>query len=364
MIHGDKVDLIYSRNVINASKELLYSSGNSFLIVTGKSSARLSGALNDVLEAISDKECIIYDGIRENPEVSSILEAARLLDDVDCVIGIGGGSVMDAAKVIACLKNNKAESEEELYAQKWENAALPLFLIGTTAGTGSEVTKVAVLTKANGRKASIHNDRFYASYALCDPVYTYSQPKAIAIATAVDALTHCNESYFSNKANDLSRAYALKGISYLLPGLKVIKDQISDELKDNLYLGSLYGGLAIDIAGTTFAHNVSYYLTENFHIPHGFACAVFQEDLFDFEMKNNKQYTDEFFSQINMDKESYIELISSLIPTFNIALSEQAIKEILPRYENNNSVKNTYGQMNVSDIERILKKKFNNQSFI
>ena len=126
----------------------------------------------------------------------------------------------------------------------------------------------------------------------------------------------------------------------------------------------MYGGLAIDIAGTTFAHNVSYYLTENFHIPHGFACAVFQEDLFDFEIKNNKQYTDEFFSQINMDKKSYIELISSLIPTFNIALSEQTIKEILPRYENNNSVKNTYGQMNVSDIERILKKKFNNQSFI
>ena len=358
MIHSDKVKVLYGKGIVKDNKDLINETGNKFLIVTGKSSARLSGALDDVLDVIGDKEYVIYDGISENPKVESLLEASKLLGDVDCVIGIGGGSVLDAAKVITCLKTNKAESEEELYTQKWGNKGLPLFLIGTTAGTGSEVTKVAVLSKANGRKSSIHHDMFYGTYALCDPRYTYSQPEKVAISTAVDALTHCNESYFSNKANDKSRGYALKGITYLLPGLRKIREGLTDELKDDLYLGSLYGGLAIDITGTTFAHNVGYYFTENYHVPHGYACAIFQEDLFDFESKNNSEYTREFFNKINMDQEEYVKLINSLIPDYQISIDEETLKQILPRWEDNGSVKNTFGHMSVDDIEKILRKKF------
>lgn len=358
MIASNKVKIIYGKGVVFENRELIRSLGDKFLLVTGKSSARLSGALDDILETIKDKQYLIYDGIRENPEVNSLLEAGKLLDGVDCVIGIGGGSVMDAAKVIACLGSNKAETEEEIYAQKWEKEGLPLVLIPTTAGTGSEVTKVSVLSKANGRKSSIHNDMFYADYAICDPRYTYSQPKLIAASTAVDALTHCNEGYFSNKANDEAREYAIKGISYLLKGLKEFNNDLNDELKDDLYLGSLYGGLTIDITGTTFAHNVGYYLTENYHLHHGFACAIFQEDLFEYEMKNNKEYTEAFFEKTGMSREDYIKLINSLLPAYDIKIDEETLSEILPRWADNNSVKNTYGQMNVSDIEAILRKKF------
>ena len=358
MIHSDKVNVLFGKGTVKDNKDLILSSGNKYLIVTDKNSARLSGALDDVLEVIGDKEYIIYDGISENPKVESLLEVAKLLEGVDCVIGIGGGSVLDAAKVISCLKTNKADTEEELYAQKWENKGLPLFLIGTTAGTGSEVTKVAVLSKANGRKSSIHNDRFYGTYALCDPVYTYSQPEKVAMSTAVDALTHCNESYFSNKANDRSREFSLKGISYLLPGLKAFKEGLSDRAKDDIYLGSLYGGLSIDITGTTFAHNVGYYLTENYHVPHGYACAIFQEDLFAFEKENNKEYTEEFFNRVGMTENEYVALINSLLPHYEISIDEETLKKILPRWENNNSVKNTYGHMSVDDIEKILRHKF------
>ena len=357
MIKSDKVHVIYGKDVVLKNRTAIRALGNRFLIVCGRSSARLSNALDDVLEVLKGKDYIIYDRIRENPEVASILEAAKLLDGVDCVIGIGGGSPLDAAKVIACLKRNKATSEEELYAQKWENKSLPLILIGTTAGTGSEVTKVAVLSKANGRKSSIHNDRFYADFALCDPKYTSSMPRMITISTAIDALTHCNESYFSNKATDLSRKYAITGIKLLLLGLRSI-DDLSEETRDKLYQGSLYGGLAIDMTGTTFAHNVGYYLTEKYHIPHGFACAIFQEDLFAFETENNKEYTEEFFKKIGMNREEYTELIDSLIPQYDIAIDENTLKEILPRWNDNSSVKNTYGQMMLSDIETILRKKF------
>ena len=358
MIESKKTKLIFGNNVIHDSKELINSLGKRYLIVTGKRSARLSGALGDFLDAIRGKDYILYDGISENPKVASVLEAAEVIDEVDCVVGIGGGSVLDAAKVIACLRYNKAATEEELYKQKWENDGLPLILIGTTAGTGSEVTKVSVLSKANGRKSSIHNDRFYPAYVLCDPKYTYSMSKAIAVSTGIDALTHCNESYFSNKATDESRAYALKGIGYLLPNLIRMKDFLNDKEKDDMYLGSLYGGLAIDITGTTFAHNVGYYLTENFHIPHGLACAVFQEDLFDFEEENNKEYTDEFFKAIGMNKDEYVKVINSLLPEISDTISEETLTEILPRWKDNNSVKNTYGHMTVEDVERILRKHF------
>ena len=361
MIKSDKVNVIYDNDVVLKNKELIRALGNKFLIVCGKNSARLSSALDDVLEAIKGKDYVIYDKIRENPEVSSILEASKLLEGINCVIGIGGGSALDAAKVIACLPRNKAESEEELYAQKWENKGLPLILIGTTAGTGSEVTKVAVLSKANGRKSSIHNDKFYAVFALCDPKYTSSMPKMIAASTAVDALTHCNESYFSNKATDQSREYAIEGIKLLLSGLKSINDP-NERSRDELYKGSLYGGLAIDITGTTFAHNVGYYLTEQYHIPHGFACAIFQEDLFDFEMENNKEYTEEFFKKIGISKDDYVKLINSLIPEYDISLDEATLEEILPRWSDNGSVKNTYGQMTCADVEKILRKKFCNKT--
>ena len=217
---------------------------------------------------------------------------------------------------------------------------------------------MAVLSKANGRKSSMHNDRFYATYALCDPRYTYSMSEYTATTTGVDALTHSNESYFNNKSTDKSRDYAIEGIKYLLPGLKKIKEGLTDEDKDDLYLGSLYAGLAIDITGTTFAHNVGYYLTENFHLPHGFACATFQRDLFDFEEKNSPEYTKEFFEKIGCTKDEYSDLIDSLLPDDEIVISEETLNEILPRWENNGSVKNTYGTMVQKDVEEILRKHF------
>ena len=357
MIKSNNVKVLYDKDVVLKSGELIRSLGEKYLIVCGKNSARLSGALDDVLSVIGDKEYVIYDRIRENPEVASVLEAAKPLSNSTCVIGIGGGSPLDAAKVIACLKHNPAETEEELYGQKWENKRLPLILIGTTAGTGSEVTKVSVLSRANGHKNSIHNDLFYADYALCDPKYTFSMPDRTRASTAVDALTHCNESYFSNKATDESRNYALQGIKLLLSGIGQLNN-VNEKACDDLYQGSLYGGLAIDVTGTVFAHNVGYYFTENYHLPHGFACALFQEDLFDFELQNNKEYTEEFFSRIGMKQEEYIGLINSLLPETDIVMDEETLEEILPRWENNGSVKNTLGKMTVEDVERILRKKF------
>ena len=114
MIKSKKTEVIFGKDAVLSSKDLINALGDKYLIVTGKNSARMSGALDDLLSVIADKEHVIYDGISENPKVAAVLEAAKLLNGVNCVIGIGGGSVLDAAKVIACLGSNKADSEEEL----------------------------------------------------------------------------------------------------------------------------------------------------------------------------------------------------------------------------------------------------------
>ncbi|MBQ1534537.1 MAG: iron-containing alcohol dehydrogenase, partial [Erysipelotrichaceae bacterium] len=154
-----------------------------------------------------------------------------------------------------------------------------------------------------------------------------------------------------------SRNYALQGIKLLLSGIGQLNN-INEKACDDLYQGSLYGGLAIDVTGTVFAHNVGYYFTENYHLPHGFACALFQEDLFAFEMRSSKDYTEDFFKRIGMKQEEYVELINSLLPENDIVIDEETLAKILPRWKDNGSVKNTLGKMTAEDIEKILRKKF------
>ena len=123
-----------------------------------------------------------------------------------------------------------------------------------------------------------------------------------------------------------------------------------------LYEASILGGLAINITGTVFCHTLGYYFTEHYHLPHGFACALFSNDLIDYELKNHQDYADQFFQTLQIDAQKLKEVISALVPDFDIHMSDEEITTLLPRYENNNSVKNTYGQMNIEDIKKVLSK--------
>ena len=348
--------------ILQKHKELFPKLGKRCLIITSAHSGKASGALDD-LSAIMNEyqiEWSLHDQIKENPTVVSCIEAGVKAHETnaDFIIGVGGGSVLDAAKTAAVVAGNPQLTEEDIYKQNWKNRPKPLILIGTTAGTGSEVTYVSVMTNAKGMKKSIHNDDLYALYAFGDPVYTKSMPDKVRISTAIDALAHLLESYFNNNANDISRAYSLEGVRLLYPKLKKMagKKTLTMEDLETIYNASILGGLAINITGTVFCHTLGYYFTEHYHLPHGFACALFTNDLLDYEEANRKEYTDIFFSTLQIDKEEMKQTIGALLPDFGIHMAEEEIRSILPRYENNNSVKNTYGQMNIDDIENVLRK--------
>ncbi len=355
------VRLHTGENCIEKHAALLKSFGDRCLLVTGKSAARRSGALDDVL-GVLDKENIpysLYDGIGPNPTVQSCMEAGRQAAESGAafILGIGGGSALDAAKAAAVFAAKPELDEEGFYALDW-TTALPIVLVGTTAGTGSEVTNVAVLTDAKGRKHSIHDDRMYATAAFGDARYTMSLPQAVTLSTGIDVLTHCSESWFNKKANDISRGFAAEGIRKLVAPLKAAAEgkELSLEQRAALYDASLLGGLAISVTGTCFPHNVGYYLTENYGLPHGFACAELFPELLEHAESVCPETSGEFFRRCECSREELLALCEDCLRGVKVTLTQDEIEKALPRWENNGSVKNTVGNVTTEEIGKFLSK--------
>ena len=338
--------------------------GARCLLVTGRSSAVKSGALDDVRGMLErcGASYRVFDEVAQNPAVSSCIAAGRVAAGFGAtlVIGIGGGSALDAAKAAAVFAANPDLDEERFYQKRWEKAPLPILLVGTTAGTGSEATKVSVLTDSRGRKHSIHDDRLFAAAAFGDPKYTASLPLPVTLSTGIDVLAHCAESYFNRSADEISRAFAVRGIRLLYAPLLAAAEgsELETEQRAALYEASILGGLAICGTGTCFPHNVGYYLTENYRVPHGIASARFLPALLELVREKDPAYADRFFRELGIERERLLRLIDLALPANDIAMSEEEIDAALPRWENNNSVRNTCCEVTAAEIRAILVKQF------
>jgi len=334
--------------------------GARCLVVTDKIAAKASGALEDVERVLASAGIayLVWDGVTENPPVAACVEAGQIAaqEGAQFVLGIGGGSSLDAAKAIAVFAANPELDETGFYALKWANDPMPIVLVGTTAGTGSEVTKVSVLTDAAARKHSIHDDRLYAAMAFGDSRHTHTCPFAVTLSCGVDVLAHAAESYFSHKADEVSRAFAVRAIRLAAGPLANASAgvELDADTRRQLYEASILGGLAINTTGTCFPHNVGYYLTENYHVPHGFACAVFLPDMFACVRQADPAYANAFYAEIGMSEEELVCLVKDCLPTFDIHMSNEEILAALPRWQNNGSVKNTRADVSVDTIHHIL----------
>ncbi len=358
------VRLLTGDHVLSENAERIRAYGSRCLIVTSGSAARRCGALDDVTAILSEigTAFTVYDGVQPNPSIASCLEGGRLAKDfgAEFVIGIGGGSPLDAAKVIAVSAANPELDEKGLYTMHWPKAPLPVILIGTTAGTGSEVTPVAVITNSAGLKKSFRGESMYASLSFGDPRYTASMPLRVTASTGVDALAHCLESYFSRKATDVSRAFALQGTAQLLSPLQHVAEGKlpAPEERELLYHGSLLGGMAISVTGTVMPHNMGYYLTEQHEIPHGFACAAFLPALLHHAAAAEPSYSAALYRRVGMEQETMTALIRALTPDPGVYLSAEEIEALLPRWENNASIQKTIGKITTEQIRQILQDLF------
>lgn len=261
--------------------------GNKALIVTGAASARLSGALDDVL-AVLPGDYVIFDKVENNPTIETVMKGGQVAREAGCdyVIAIGGGSPLDAAKVMAILAVNEIHPLD-LYEKGWKNRALPIVAIPTTAGTGSEVTQYAVLTIVEEEtKKGLGGPDLFPQVAFLDPKYTESLPLEVTIDTAVDALSHLIEGYLSKRATEASDLVALQGIALwgtTISSLRIGK--IDAETRAALLLASSLGGITIAQTGTALVHALGYPLTYFHGLPHGRANALLMSAYLEYTLK-------------------------------------------------------------------------------
>ena len=331
------VRIVSGNGCLKSNEQLLLSVGKNCFIVTGQASAKKSGALDDVLEIFNKHsvEYFIFNEIEPNPQTVTCKSAGMKARELDCdyILGIGGGSVLDAAKAVAIYHALPEIKHSEIYNRKAPVSHIPVILIGTTSGTGSEVTGVSVLTNSdNGLKKSISGPDCYAELAFCDSKYTKSVPSETKVSACLDAFSHAVEAFFASSCNDIVEIYSKKAVSIIAPYIIDNRfDKLNDDDIDKLYQASIYAGLAINIAGTCFPHTVGYYLTESHNIPHGKACAAFFNILTDRAKKYCPEKFEAMEGLISCDFELFSEKVSKLSDV-RINASEEEINRIASRW--------------------------------
>lgn len=359
------VRVLGGRNAVTQHPEIFTQFGKKCLLVTGGRSAKTSGALDDVQSVLSQNgiEATVFDEVKPNPTAADCHRAGQLARDfeVEFIVGIGGGSALDSAKAIAVYAANKTLSAEGIYEYDYMFEPLPLVLVGTTAGTGSEVTGVSVLTRENGRKQSVSGKDFYAKVSFADPKYTYSVPYAVTVSTALDAFAHAVEGWFSNRFDDMARLFGEKAIPVLWEHLKAFYETGEppcDDARDELYYASLYAGMELNICGAGFPHGMGYALTEDFALPHGRACAAFMPSLVKRGMEFKNVLAMEFFSILGTNFPEFEKIILTLTNLSEISMTEEQIENYCARWQNLKNFKNSPGGYNVTEADLVLRKLF------
>ena len=244
------------------------------LLVTDRGLVEL-GLIAPVLEAISQRcdAVATFDGVAADPAetiVMSALEAARA-HRADGLVAVGGGSSMDVAKVVSVLMTGD-QSLQALYGvDQVSSGRLPLVLVPTTAGTGSEVTPVAVITTGETTKAGVSSPVLLPDLALLDAELTLGLPRAATAMTGIDAMVHAIEAYTSKiRKNPISDMLALRALRLLSGNIQTVLDNPSDiDAREAMLLGSMFAGQAFANAPVGAVHALAYPLGGHYHIPHG-----------------------------------------------------------------------------------------------
>ena len=236
----------------------------------------------------------VYSSIKAEPTVSDFKEVLGMARSfgADSVVGIGGGSVLDVAKLVANLTPNpspKGEESDMFVPGFIKSKGLWLACLPTTAGTGSEVSPNAILLDERDKlKKGIVSPYLIADAAYVDPKLTWTVPAKVTADTGMDALTHCIEAYTNKFAHPAVDIYALQGIRLIAANLeRAVKNGQDVEAREALALGSLYGGLCLGPVNTAAVHALSYPLGGEFHIPHGLSNAILLPSVLKFNMPAN-----------------------------------------------------------------------------
>ena len=352
--------LFFTTDAVAQAKDYICKLGSNALIVTGKSSAYLSGALEDVQSILlaADITWKIFDRVSENPSVDTIMDGVTelVLARCDFVIGIGGGSPIDAAKAIALVAANRVD-RNDIYDVSRYTKKLPLVVIPTTSGTGTEVTQYSVLTDPKTlKKAGFGTEFAFPTLAILDPRYTLSLKPLVTLHTGVDALSHLLEGLYSNKRNPVIFPLIFSGIKAIYKNLPlVLNDPRNLDARSEMMRASLYGGMTIALTSTTLQHSIGYPLTSIYGVPHGLANGIVMRGIMDLYYPAVKKELDALFASLNITQFQFYEWLEALQLSLDVQISDGFIDERTPEVMSSRNMANNPFEISAEDIRRIYR---------
>ena len=256
------------------------------VIITDKGVVR-AGLTTSIVDKF--KDVIVFDEIEANPKSDTINEIASQIKQIkpDFIIGIGGGSPLDAGKALALLATNDGKIEDYEGKEKYKNDPLPFVAVPTTCGTGSEVTWVSVITDVQRKiKISVKGPKLYPALSVVDPDLIKTLPKQIIASTGLDALTHAVEAFLSKPATMITDIHAIKAVKLILGSIEDAYQDISNnhQARENLMFGSCIAGFAFGNSDVTAVHCISEAIGALYDVPHGEANSIFLPYVLDYNM--------------------------------------------------------------------------------
>ncbi len=284
----------------------------------------------------------IFDKVEADPNYKIVYEAMEFYEKfkADLIVGIGGGSSMDIAKVTSIMVTNRGNVKDYFGIDLIKLPGIKKILIPTTAGTGSEVTPIAILSDEEEKlKKGIVSPYLYPEVAIIDPELTIGLPPNITASTGMDALIHAIEAFTSIHANPISDMFAVKAIEYLYPNIRIAYSNGTNiDAREKMLTGSMLAGISFANAGVTAVHAFAYPIGAEFHIPHGIANTIMFPYVMEFNIIGNLErfaYLAKLFGENvnNISKREaaikFVEAIKVLAKDLNVPqkLSEFGVKE-------------------------------------
>lgn len=277
--------IIFGSGTIKQVPDLLAGYGKQILLVTGSKSFQSSAYWQSLLQQLAERHITVnHVSVAGEPSPQFIDDTVRQFSEysIDAVLGIGGGSALDAAKAIAGLLQVKKSVLDFLEGvgpeHPYHGPAVPFLAVPTTAGTGSEATKNAVLSiqGLDGFKKSFRDDKLVAEYAVVDPDLLESCPAEVIAANGMDALTQLIESYVSTKSNSFTDTLALSGLQAVREGLLPLYTRCGnqEQARERMAYAALLSGITLAQVGLGSVHGLASPLGAFYPIPHGVVCGT------------------------------------------------------------------------------------------
>ena len=280
--------LVFGANSLASCAEWVGSQNPAaVLIVTSPQIRSLCDPLVAALQG-QGRTVQVWDGVSAEPHVDDLAAAIAAARDchAELVIGLGGGSAMDVAKLVAALLDGRQQIGEVFGIGKLGGRTTPLVCVPTTSGTGSEVSPIAIVQdSADGLKKGVISPCLVPDAAFVDPLLTVGMPPAVTASTGIDALTHCIEAYANRQAHPLVDTWALEGIRPIALSLPdAYQDGRNVAARTDVALGSMYGGMCLGPVNTAAVHALAYPLGSDFGVAHGTSNAVLLAHVLEFNL--------------------------------------------------------------------------------